>query len=102
MGFPIRSDNLIGDWPYECRTQEKLFEYFSGLAILISCRAVWRMASYTMEQRTKEFGKMVRQSCDCFPLPPMGFVVLVCMAFVISTHPFHAIDQWLNSPRYLM
>ena len=82
----------------------KLFEYFSGLAIVISCLGLFGLASYTMEQRTKEFGvrKVLGASIlQLFSTASYGFVVLVCIAFVISISiSWYFIDQWLNEFAY--
>lgn len=81
-----------------------LFKYFSGLAILISCLGLFGLASYTLEQRTKEFGvkKVFGASIlQLFASASMGFVVLVFIAFIISIPiSWYFIKQWLDEFAY--
>lgn len=81
-----------------------IFKYFSALAIFISCLGLFGLASFTLEQRTKEFGvrKIFGASlAQLFSTASVGFMVLVLIAFVISIPiSWYFIDQWLNGFAY--
>jgi putative ABC transport system permease protein len=64
-----------------------IFAYFSILAIVISCLGLFGLASYTTEQRSREYGirKVFGASVGrLFYLASVEFLVLVILAFVIS------------------
>lgn len=81
-----------------------IFTYFSALAILISCLGLFGLASFTLEQRTKEFGvrKIFGASLvQLFSTASVGFMALVLIAFVISIPiSWYFINQWLNGFAY--
>jgi len=81
-----------------------IFKYFSGLAILISCLGLFGLASFTLEQRTKEFGVRKIFGASMFQLfsaASIGFVTLVFIAFVISIPiASYFINQWLDGFAY--
>ncbi|MCB0491195.1 MAG: ABC transporter permease [Cyclobacteriaceae bacterium] len=81
-----------------------IFKYFSALAIIISCLGLFGLASFTLEQRTKEFGvrKIFGASMiQLFSTASIGFLSLVLIAFVISIPiSWYFINQWLNGFAY--
>jgi hypothetical protein len=81
-----------------------IFKYFSGLAILISCLGLFGLASFTMEQRTKEFGvrKVFGASfLKLFSTASWGFIFLVIIAFSLSVPvSLYFMAQWLDGFAY--
>jgi putative ABC transport system permease protein len=58
-GYPFRYgflDESIAEAYESERKIGKIFQYFTGLAILIACLGLFGLASFTAEQRTKEIG----------------------------------------------
>jgi hypothetical protein len=93
-------DNL-----YRSETQTgTIFRYFSGLAIVISCLGLFGLASYTVEQKSKEFGirKVFGASVGrLFYMASSEFLLLVLLAFVISMPvAWYWMKQWLNGFAY--
>jgi putative ABC transport system permease protein len=57
--YPFQYSFLDQDYEKMYASEEKLFETliaFAGLSILIACLGLYGLVSYTIEQRTKEFG----------------------------------------------
>lgn len=81
-----------------------IFKYFSILAILISCLGLFGLASFTLEQRTKEFGVRKIFGASMFQLfstASIGFITLVFIAFIVSVPiSWYFINQWLNGFAY--
>jgi hypothetical protein len=81
-----------------------IFQYFSLLAIVISCLGLFGLASYTVEQRSKEYGirKVFGASVSrLFILASGDFLILVVIAFVISVPiAWFWMNQWLNGFAY--
>lgn len=81
-----------------------IFKYFSGLAILVSCLGLFGLASFTLEQRTKEFGVRKIFGASLFQLfstASTGFVSLVCVAFVSAVPvSWFFINRWLDGFAY--
>lgn len=76
-----------------------LLKYFSILAILIACIGLFGLATYTVEQRTRELGlrKVLGASARSIALLISGeFMRLLIIASVVSI-PF----SWLFLNRYL-
>lgn len=77
---------------------------FSGLAILVACLGLFGLATFTMEQRTKEIGirKVLGiQTKDIVLLLSKDFMVLVVISFVIAAPiAYLMIDWWLASFAY--
>lgn len=81
-----------------------IFKYFSGLAIFISCLGLFGLSSYSLEQRTKEFGirKVFGASfTNLFFKASFGFMVLVLFAFVLSIPiSLYFINEWMEEFAY--
>jgi ABC-type antimicrobial peptide transport system permease subunit len=93
-------DNL-----YRSETQTGvIFQYFSGLAIVISCLGLFGLAAYTLEQKSKEYGirKVFGASVSrLFYLASSEFLFLVVVACVISMPiAWYWMKQWLNGFAY--
>jgi putative ABC transport system permease protein len=82
----------------------KLFLYFSGLAIFISCLGLLGLASYSTIQRTKEIGvrKVLGASIGgIVRLLSKDFLWLVGIAFVVATPiTFILMYKWLKDFAY--
>lgn len=77
-----------------------LFSFFSGFAIFIACLGLLGLATYTIQQRTKEIGvrKVLGASVPSIvQLLSTDFLKLVCVAIIIAT-PFAwwAMNNWLQ------
>jgi len=82
----------------------EIFGLAAGLAILIACLGLFGLASFTAQQRTKEFGirKVLGASVSqIIMLLTKEYVVLVLVAFVVAV-PFawYFMQQWLNDFAY--
>jgi putative ABC transport system permease protein len=81
-----------------------LSNYFSFLAILISCLGLLGLAIFTAEQRTKEIGirKVLGAGTgQLFILLARDFLLLVLLAFVIATPvAAWAMQRWLEGYAY--
>lgn len=81
-----------------------IFKYFSVLAIVISCLGLFGLASFTLEQRTKEFGVRKIFGASLFQLfstASTGFMTLVLIAFVISIPiSWYFVSMWLSGFAY--
>jgi predicted lysophospholipase L1 biosynthesis ABC-type transport system permease subunit len=77
-----------------------LANWFSALAIFISCLGLFGLASFTAERRTKEIGvrKVLGASlASIFGLISREFVVLVVIALVLATIPaWYLMNNWLD------
>ncbi len=82
----------------------KLFLYFAGLAIFISCLGLLGLASYSTIQRTKEIGvrKVLGASVGgIVRLLSKDFLWLVGIAFVVATPlSFVLMHKWLKDFAY--
>jgi ABC-type antimicrobial peptide transport system permease subunit len=93
-------DNL-----YRTETQTgTIFKYFAGLAIIISCLGLFGLASFTVEQRNKEFGirKVFGASISrLYYIASRDFIILVIISCFISL-PFAWLwmKQWLSAFAY--
>ena len=89
-----RSENQMG----------KIFNYFSLLAIIISCLGLLGLSSFMAERRTKEIG--VRKvngakNNEIFILLSKEFTVWVIISFLIASPlAWYAMNKWLHSYAY--
>ncbi len=73
---------------------------FSALAILVACLGLFGLATFSVEQRTKEIG--VRKvlginTTQIMVLLSREFMILIGIAFVIAIPlGFYALNEWLN------
>ncbi len=83
-----------------------IFLLFAGLAILIACLGLFGLASYTVEQSTKEIGirKVLGASTSSIvTLLSRDFVRLIVMALVLALPSGYFIfEQWLQNFAYRM
>ncbi|MFD2571030.1 ABC transporter permease [Spirosoma soli] len=81
-----------------------LFLGFSGMAIFIACLGLFGLATFTAEQRTKEFGvrKVLGASVSSLvALLSKDFLKLVLIAIVIAAPlAWYAMNQWLQNFAY--
>jgi putative ABC transport system permease protein len=93
-------DNL---YRAEARTGT-IFQYFSALAIVISCLGLFGLAAHTVEQKSKEYGirKVFGASVSrLFYLASVDFLILVMLAFVISVPiAWYWMKHWLSGFAY--
>jgi len=82
----------------------KIFELFSGLAIIIACIGLFALTAFTAEQRTKEIGirKVLGASVgSLFTLLSKEFVILVLISVAIaSVLGWLAMNKWLQNYNY--
>ena len=90
----LRADRKVGD----------IFTVFSVLGILIACLGLFGLASFTMEQRTKEIGvrKVLGASVSTIVLLlSREFVILVGIALVLAAPvAYFGMNRWLQDFHY--
>ncbi|MDX5346006.1 MAG: FtsX-like permease family protein, partial [Hymenobacteraceae bacterium] len=86
------------------KRMSRIFDYFASLAIFISCLGLFGLASFTVEQRTKEIGvrKVLGASVfRIFLLISKDFTKLVVIAFLLAVPvAYVAMNQWLHGFAY--
>jgi len=84
--------------------RSKIYQYFTVLAIFISCLGLFGMASFTTEQRTKEIGirKVLGAAVpDIMALISRDFLVLLIVSNVIAwPMAYFLVDNLLNNYAY--
>jgi len=90
---------------YKGEQQEgKLFTYFAGIAILISCLGLFGLAAFTAQVRTREIGvrKVLGASVSrIIGLLAKDFIKLVLIAIIIATPiAWYAMHKWLQDYAY--
>jgi putative ABC transport system permease protein len=82
----------------------KLFTWFAGVAIFLSCLGLFGLATFTIHQRTKEIGirKVLGASVTgIVQLITKDFLKLVFIAILLATPlSWYATDQWLQGYEY--
>ncbi|MBE9462275.1 FtsX-like permease family protein [Dyadobacter sp. UP-52] len=80
---------------------ERLFNFFAGIAIVISCLGLLGLVSFTAEQRTKEIGvrKVLGASvASITTLLSKDFLKLVCIAIIIAVPvAWYFMENWLDN-----
>jgi putative ABC transport system permease protein len=103
FGFAFLDDVFNNLYKGE-QTEGKLFNYFAGIAILISCLGLLGLATYTAQVRTREIGvrKVLGASVGrIVSLLARDFVKLVFIAIVIATPvAWFAMQKWLQAYAY--
>jgi len=81
-----------------------LFNYFAGIAILISCLGLLGLAAFTAQVRTREIGvrKVLGASVNgIVGLLAKDFIKLVLIAIVVATPiAWYAMNKWLQEFAY--
>jgi putative ABC transport system permease protein len=106
-GYPFEYAFLDADYNALYRTEEKtsqLFNFFAGIAIVISCLGLLGLTSFTTEQRTKEIGirKVLGATVlNITTLLSKDFMKLVVIAIVIASPiAWIVMDHWLKDFAY--
>lgn len=80
---------------------EQLFNFFAGIAIVISCLGLLGLVSFAAEQRTKEIGvrKVLGATIvSIITLLSKDFLKLICIAIVIAIPvAWYFMEKWLNN-----
>ena len=106
-GHPVEARFLSEDYQRlygQEQTAATLFNWFTGLAILISGLGLLGLATFTTQQRTKEIGirKVLGASVGSIvALLALRFMKLVLLGILVAAPPaFWAAGQWLQSFAY--
>lgn len=82
----------------------KLFTWFAGVAVFLSCLGLFGLATFTIHQRTKEIGirKVLGASVTgIVQLITKDFLKLVLIAILLATPlSWYATEQWLQGYEY--
>lgn len=104
--YPFRYSFLDQDYDKMYASEEKLFETlvtFAGLSVLIACLGLYGLVSFTVEQRTKEFGirKVLGASVSSLNvLVNKKFVFMVVIAAMVAVPVvIPMIQTWLSKFR---
>lgn len=106
-GFPFRydfiDDNLNKLYKLDKRTG-KLFNYFAGIAIFISCLGLFGLATFATGQRVKEIGvrKVLGASVtNIVTLLTSDFLKIVIVSIVLSVPiAWYIMNRWLEDYAY--
>lgn len=111
-------NEVIPQWPFEYEFLDNIIEaqyvkeerlasavqYFTLLAIFIACLGLFGLASFSVQERTKEMGvrKVLGASImSIFGMVSKRFVWLVVISFLLSTPlGYFLFDQWLQDFAY--
>jgi putative ABC transport system permease protein len=103
FNYSFLSEDFDNLYKSESQTST-IFQYFSGLAIVISCLGLFGLAAYTADQKSKEYGirKVFGASVTrLFYLASGEFLILVIFAFLISVPvAWYWMKTWLDSFAY--
>jgi ABC-type antimicrobial peptide transport system permease subunit len=103
LNYSFLNEDFDNLYRAESRTGT-IFQYFSGLAILISCLGLFGLAAYTGEQKSREYGirKVFGASVSrLFYLASSQFLILVLIACVISIPvAWYWMKNWLDGFAY--
>lgn len=106
-GFPLNYIFLDQgyDWMYRSERQVgTLANWFSGLALFVSCLGLFGLAAFTIERRTKEIGvrKVLGASVShLLGLLSREFIVLVLIALSLAAVPaWYLMTDWLGQFAY--
>jgi len=97
-------DDDINNLYHSERQIGRIFNYFSFLAIVISCLGLFGLASFTAEQRTKEIGirKILGASVsNIIILQSLDFIKWVILANVVAfPFAYFVMHEWLQNFAY--
>ncbi len=106
-GFPFEYSFVDQTYDRLYRSEQRtgqLFNFFAGLAILISCLGLFGLAAFTAETRTEEIGirKVLGASvASIVALLSKDFLKLVVVAIVIASPiAWYAMNAWLADFAY--
>ena len=106
-GFPFAYNFLDQAYQKQYETEVRvstLSEYFSGLAILISCLGLFGLVAFTAQKRQKEIGirKVIGASVNGITMMlTKDFLKLVGIAVLIAFPlSWYMMEKWLNSYAY--
>ncbi|MCK7557297.1 hypothetical protein MKQ70_20735 [Chitinophaga sedimenti] len=104
---PFKADFLDENFDKQYDAEQRfsrLFFYFAGLAIIISCLGLLGLAAYSTVQRTREIGirKVLGASVtNITALLSREFIILVLIALCIAAPvAWFAMDQWVRGFAY--
>jgi putative ABC transport system permease protein len=97
-------DDMFNDLYQGEQREGTLFNYFAGMAILISCLGLLGLAAYTAQVRTREIGvrKVLGASVTgVIGLLAKDFIKLVLIAIVVAAPlAWYAMTNWLDAFAY--
>jgi len=99
MDYAFLDDNYNNLYKADVRSGT-LFNWFAGIAILISCLGLFGLATYTAQVKVKEIGIRKVLGASVASITTMlskDFLVLVALSIIISTPiAWYAMNQWLQ------
>lgn len=105
--FPFEYRFLVDDFEYYYRSEERmgnLLKYFSILAVFIACLGLFGLASFSVEQRTKEIGirKVLGASVSgIVRLLARESLLLVAIAnLIVWPVAYYGMNRWLETFAY--
>ena len=105
--YPFEYTFLDEDYNRDYKAEQQtgqLFNFFAGIAILVSCLGLLGLVAFTAEQRTKEIGirKVLGATvANITTLLSKDFMKLVIIAIVIASPiAWFAMDLWLQNFAY--
>ncbi len=97
-------DQNLQSWYENEQRIARLFDVFTGLAILIACLGLFGLTAYTTQKRTKEIGvrKVLGASIpNVVLLLSKDFVKLVAIGFLIAVPiAWYGMNEWLSNFAY--
>lgn len=97
-------DDAYNDMYKADQHQAVLFDWFAGIAILISCLGLFGLATYTAQAKVKEIGvrKVLGASVSNITMMlAKDFLLLVVIAIVVATPiAWYAMHTWLQNYAY--
>jgi putative ABC transport system permease protein len=103
FGYAFLDETFDSIYKGESR-QATLFDYFSGIAIFISCLGLLGLATYTAQVRVREIGvrKVLGASvANIAGMLSMDFLKLVTIAILIATPAaWYLMNKWLQDFAY--
>lgn len=107
LGYPLDFRFVEDDYNNLYRSEQrmsKIFDYFSFLAIIISCLGLIGLSKFMTEHRTKEIG--IRKAngakpIEIFSLLSKEYVLLIIISFLIASPiAWYGMNKWLQNFAY--